>query len=134
MLVIVVVLGALAAMAMFGVSSMTDSNDKVAEIVGAGTTASSAPRGSGSGGSVVGATAACAASAAGAQAATSVYFVNSGGSYPVKWSDLTSANPSNFALPADVVINPANPAELDGNGWKLMMAGGGTSAPTFTCP
>ena len=132
---IVVVLGALAAMAMLGVSSLTDSNDKVAEIVGAGTTASSAPRGSGSGsaGNVVGATAACAASAAGAQAATSVYFVNSGGSYPVKWSDLTTANPSNFALPADVVINPANPAELDGNGWKLKMAGGGTSAPTFTC-
>jgi hypothetical protein len=59
-----------------------------------------------------------------------VYFANYGGKYPTNWSNLTTAN---FVLPAHVVVNPSNPAELDGKGWKLTMTGGGTTAPAFTC-
>ena len=76
------------------------------------------------------AAAACHAEAGAATSASSVYFATTGGKYPTKWPNLTKAS---FVLPAHVVVNPSNPAELDGNGWKLTMSGGGTTAPDFTC-
>ncbi|HTD49615.1 MAG TPA: hypothetical protein VK771_03385 [Acidimicrobiia bacterium] len=76
------------------------------------------------------AAAACHAEAGAATSASSVYFANNGGKYPTKWSNLTTAS---FALAAHVVINPRNPAELDGNGWKLTISGGGATAPSFAC-
>ena len=50
-----------------------------------------------------------------------------------KWSDLTAGSPPLFLLPTGVVIDPNNPDELDGQGWKLKMSGGGTTAPGFAC-
>ena len=76
------------------------------------------------------AAAACHAEVGAATSASSVYFANSGGQYPTKWSNLTTAS---FVLHAHVLVNPSNPAELDGNGWKLTMSGGGTTAPVFAC-
>ncbi len=136
-LMIIVVLGALAATAMLGVSTLTG-NDTVTDVLGTATTTTGTARTPNTGtrttntGSVIGATAACSASRSAAEAASTVYFV-SGGSYPLTWSDLTAANPPTFVLPADVVINPTNPTQLDGRGWRLIIAGGGASAPTFTC-
>ena len=77
--------------------------------------------------------ASCKASADAASSASTLYFANRGGTYPVKWSDMTSAQPPLFALATNVIINPANPTELEGRGWTMVMAGGGTRAPTFTC-
>ncbi len=81
-----------------------------------------------------GAAGACNAAAGGADAASTVYFVNGGGSaYPTKWSDLTGASPPLFVLPPGVVVNPGKPDELDGTGWRLVMSGDGTTPPHFAC-
>jgi hypothetical protein len=36
-------------------------------------------------------------------------------------------------LTGDDVVNTRIPTELDGRGWKLVLSGGGTTTPTFTC-
>ena len=136
LLVIVVVLGGLAAAAVVGVNSMTSDNATVV-----GTSPSTTAGGGGGAGSVglggivaAAAASACNAAAATATAASSAYFASSGaGAYPTKWSDLTASAPPIYALPAHVVIDPKNPAALDGNGWRLTMSGGGTTAPAFAC-
>jgi type II secretory pathway pseudopilin PulG len=76
---------------------------------------------------------ACNATADAARSANNLYFAAHGGSYPSRWSDLTASSPPLVSLPTGVKINPANPRELDGLGWKLTIAGGATSSPTFTC-
>ena len=38
-----------------------------------------------------------------------------------------------FSPATNVTINAANPNELDGQDWKLILKGGGATAPTFTC-
>jgi hypothetical protein len=136
LLMIVVVLGGLSALAVLGVSSLTSSTDTVATITGTtlgtapGTTVHGPTRNTGIGGVTAGP--ACAASADAARQASTVYFVSSG-AYPTKWSDLLTQNPPNFLLPAGVIVNPGNPAQLEGNGWTMDIAGAGTAAPTFTC-
>jgi len=125
----------LAAIAVVGVNSMTGSDSTTGSLI----TTTSAASDSGAGGKAgvglggvapVAAAAACHAAAGAATSASAVYFANSGGQYPTKWSNLTTAS---FVLPARVVVNPRNPSELDGNGWKLTMSGGGATAPTFAC-
>jgi len=77
---------------------------------------------------------ACSATADAARSAVTLYFATRGGSsYPVRWSDLTNSTPPIYKLSSNVVINVANPKELDGRGWKLLIVGGGGTAPTFTC-
>jgi len=144
LLMMVVILGGLTAAAIVGVSSMTGgggtgiiSNVTSSSRGAAGTTSTSgrggtAAVGVGSGGGVS-ARSACRASADAAGSASTLYFAGNGGVYPVKWADLTSAQPPFFTLATNVVINPANPTELEGRGWKIVMSGGGTRAPTFTC-
>jgi hypothetical protein len=139
LLLVVVVLGALTASVIVGVSTMTGSGIGSGVLSAATSTTrpsvvkkTNTTTGTGSrGGAIVGN--ACKASAAAADSASSLYFANSGGRYPVKWSDLTASTPPLYQLATNVVINVANPMELDGNGWRLTMAGGGTTAPTFTC-
>jgi hypothetical protein len=135
LLVLVAVLGGLAAIAVVGVNSMTGSDSTTGNSIT--TTSAASHRGAGGDASAglgsalpMAAAAACHAEAGAATSASSVYFANSGGQFPTKWSDLGTAS---FALPAHVVVNPSNPAELDGNGWKLTMSGGGTTAPAFAC-
>ena len=135
LLLLIVVLGGLAALAVVGVNSMTGSDSTSGNLM---TTPSAASLGDAGGGARVGlgsvaqmaADAACHAEAGIATSASSVYLANSGGKYPAKWSNLSTAS---FVLPAHVVINPSNPTELDGNGWELTMSGGGTTAPVFAC-
>lgn len=145
LLMMVVVLGALSAAAIVGVSSMTGGSSgtavisnvtdttraviRVTSTTGRGGTASV---GVGSGGGIS-ARSACNASADAASSASTLYFASSGGVYPAKWSDMTSAKPPLFALATNVIINPAVPTELEGRGWKMVMTGGGTRAPSFTC-
>jgi hypothetical protein len=138
-LMIVVVLGALTAGALLGVSSLNSSNNAITGYNGPSGAGSTGSRGTtvpnGGIGAEVGiaAGAACTASAEAARFASTSYFVGSNGQYPVKWADLIGTNPPLYKPIAKVVINAANPAELDGAGWKLTMTGGGTTAPTFTC-
>jgi hypothetical protein len=138
-LMIVLVLGGLAATAVVGVSSLTGSDNSVVSGMtgtGHGVTGSTGTRGRKGGiGAEVGiaAGAACTASADVARSASTSYFVSSGGQYPAKWADLTASNPPLYTPAANVIINAGNPAELDGSGWKLTMTGGGTTEPTFTC-
>lgn len=133
---VVVVLGALTATAVVGVSTLTgDDNTKVLSAnrnVNSGSRASSARTTSSTGGGNGIARNACRASADAAGSASTLYFA-SRGSYPVKWSDLTASNPPMYKLATNVVVNAGNPTELDGDGWKLTMAGGGVREPTFTC-
>jgi hypothetical protein len=142
LLLIVLVLGGLTATAIVGVNSLTGSSkDSMGTIastvptartsVNTATTAHSVGGGIGAGLGAA-AVAACNASASAANAASAVYYANST-SYPTKWSDLTTGNPSPFALTTTDVVNARIPTELDGRGWKMVMSGGGTTVPTFTC-
>jgi hypothetical protein len=76
---------------------------------------------------------ACNATADAARSATNLYYATHGSSYPSRWSDLTASASPLVALPHGVTINPANPRELEGPGWKLTLSRGATSAPTFSC-
>jgi len=137
LLMVIVVLGALTATAIVGVSSLTGSSGNI----GTGISGSTGTKNTGStaSGSNIGAgisstaISACAASADAARSASTLYFVNSGGTYPVTWSDMTTSSPPIYKLATNVVINAGNPRELDGRGWKLIVSGGGASEPTFTC-
>ncbi len=62
-----------------------------------------------------------------------MFYLNGSGAYPAKWLDMTAATPPSFTLPTGVIINPADPAQLEGKGWTLTMTGGGSTDPTFTC-
>jgi hypothetical protein len=141
LLMMVVVLGAMGATAVIGVSSLTGGGgggvgaggaasqiaaEKAAAAIAGG--AKVAP-----GGITAGVNSACRATADAAQAASAVAFANGGGTFPAKWSDLTAGNPPVYALPQLAVVNGGNPKELDGRGWKLLMSGGGATRPTFTC-
>jgi hypothetical protein len=142
LLMTVVILGALMAAAIVGVSSMTGGSNGSSVLSAVTSTTRGGDRGASSGGSGtnvssgggISASSACKASADAAKAGSALYFASSeGASFPVKWSDMTSAKPPLFTLAPNVVINPSNPTELEGPGWKMVMAGGGTRAPTFTC-
>jgi hypothetical protein len=144
LLMVVVVLGTLAATATVGVSTLTDNSNgsgrngrgsPPTDAVAAGgaasraTTARAAP-----GATSASARSSCSAAADAARSGSTLYFADSGGtSYPVKWSDLTASNPPVYMPATSVVVNRGNPKELDGRGWKLIVSGGGASAPTFTC-
>jgi hypothetical protein len=137
LLVIIVVLGGLAATAVIGANALSKSDNASVGPgrTGAGGRTNSGEARVGSGAGVAAAAAAaCNAAAAAATTAGSVYFANSGGrAYPTRWSDLTASSPTAFALPARVLIDPKNPEALDGNGWTLLMSGGGATAPSFGC-
>jgi hypothetical protein len=132
---IVVVLGGLTAVALLGVSSLTDSTKTIGTITAPGTTLRTGSPGHpvtgnpGIGG--IGVTTSCTASADAARAASGVYYATSGGTYPTRWSDLTPADAPMLVLPKDVVAT--SPVQLSGRGWKLVISGGGTVEPTFTC-
>ena len=76
---------------------------------------------------------ACVASAGAAKTASAVYFANTHGTYPTRWSDMTTASPPLYGLANGVTINRHRRKELDGDGWKLTMRGGGATEPTFSC-
>jgi len=136
LLLIVVVLGALTATAVVAVSTLNSNDNKsvISQTIGPGTVGTGRAGGSGAGNTNrVSTENACRASADAARSASAVYFADNGGSYPAQWSDLTASNPPMFALAANVAINATNPKELDGRGWKLTLAGGGTSEAVFTC-
>jgi hypothetical protein len=144
LLMMIVVLGALGATAIVGVSSLTDDGTTRVLSTGPSTPADAAralqAKGASTGAVAPGGASSssvrrlCMASADAARAASAIYFANSGvASYPVKWSDLTTSNPALYKPTTNVVINGANPKELDGRGWKLVVSGGGATAPTFTC-
>jgi len=76
---------------------------------------------------------ACNATADAARSASNLYFASNGGSYPSRWSELTNSSPPLVALSIGVTIDRANPRQLDGPGWKLVISGGGTSVPMFAC-
>jgi hypothetical protein len=77
--------------------------------------------------------AACQATADAARTASNIYFADHGGRYPLEWADLTAAGPQIYKLPARVRISAANPKELEGPGWTLLMSGGGSAASSFAC-
>ena len=75
---------------------------------------------------------ACAASTDAAITSSSIFFTNKG-TYPTRWSEMTTTDPPVFVLHENVTINPTKPKELDGKGWTLTIAGGGATPPTFGC-
>lgn len=143
LLMVILVLGALTATAVVGVSTLNDNGNGSgrAKGVAAGTAAAAAEAaaagvaGAAPGaGSNAGALSSCRLSAAAARSASALYFTNNGGrSYPVTWSDMTTSKSAIYALAPNVVINRVNAKELDGRGWKLTMSGGGATPATFTC-
>jgi hypothetical protein len=73
----------------------------------------------------------CAASKDAAKASSAVFFANSQTSqYPTTFNDLTHGTPRLWVQPVGVTV--ANDT-MTGDGWTLTMAGGGATAPTFTC-
>ena len=131
LLLVIVVLGRLMATAIVGLQTTTEGSrpgtatgDIFGRMSGSGTgNISGIPTGN-----------ACKALADAARSASTLYFANAGGrSYPVKWSDMTTSTPPAYKLASNVVINGANPKELDGRGWRLIVSGGGANSPTFTC-
>jgi len=66
-----------------------------------------------------------------AKAASAVFYANNS-KYPTAWHDLLNSNPTLLELPAGVRV--ADDYLVSQDGWRLTMAGGGTTAPpTFTC-
>ena len=119
-LAIVLILGALGAAAVLGVSSMSGSSDN--ENTRSRTAIDA---------SVV---RACQVSADAARTAATLYFTQSGGKYPTTWTEFTAAPSPAFSLPSNAVINRANPKELDStDGWKLIISNGGAHPAQFTC-
>jgi prepilin-type N-terminal cleavage/methylation domain-containing protein len=104
LLVAIVVAGVLSAVAVVGVAGLTNR----------------------------GGVSACAASADAARTASGMYYSNMG-TFPTRWSDMTTASPPVYELANGVTINRRRRRELDGQGWELTMTGGGTTNPTFTC-
>ena len=132
LLMIIVTLGLFSAGAIVGLSTMTGPNNNEIAASG-GTNPGAGGRGSRS---VIGESSllACRANADAAVSASTYYFTSNGSTlYPRTWSDLTTSTPPVFELPSSVVINGANPQELDGPGWKLIMSGGGPNPTTFAC-
>jgi prepilin-type N-terminal cleavage/methylation domain-containing protein len=78
-------------------------------------------------------TSVCTTSAQAATIASVAYYSDTHGIYPTRWSNLTTASPPVFLLAHGVTINTGVPTELDGDGWKLVMTGGGTTEPNFAC-
>src|SRR5262245_21843323 len=74
----------------------------------------------------------CQATADAAKAASNLYFANRQ-TYRSVWSDLTTAKPPMVQLPRGVAINARNAKELDGPAWNLVLTGGDTGSPSFTC-
>jgi prepilin-type N-terminal cleavage/methylation domain-containing protein len=101
-LVAIVVVGILAAVAVVGIAGVTNS----------------------------GRTTACAASADAARTASVAYYTNTRGTFPTRWSNMTTAVPPVYELANGVTINRRRRRELDGQGWKLTMTGGGTTENT----
>ena len=110
---IVLVLGLLSAAAIVGVKSLTDSSNAIGAIVTTTITPTGAVPAGGTagtgGGEIAGAGAAaaavaCSAAADAARSASNLFFVNSGDSYPVKWSDLTASTPPIFVLSGHDVV------------------------------
>jgi hypothetical protein len=139
-LVLIVVLGGLAASAVVGVNAMTGSDSATTGLTTTLTTTTTRGRGGGGpaqvglgGPAAQAAAATCRINATAATTASAAYFAGNGGAYPTKWSDMTAPPSPTFALGGHVVINARNPEELDGIGWKLLMSGGGPSAPDFVC-
>jgi hypothetical protein len=135
-LVVVVVLGGLAAVSVIGVNAMSGSDDA---IVGSTIPVTTGSARDGTGGTGLGgvvapaATAACTINADAAKAASAAYSASNGGTYPTTWSELTAPPSPVFELPDGVAIEPDDPAVLDAQTWQLRMAGGGTAANTFAC-
>ena len=144
LLMVIVVLGALSATAVVGVSTLNGNGNgsgrakavaaeaaaAAAEAAAAAGVAGAAPGAASS----ISALSSCRLSAVAARSASALYFTNNGGrSYPVTWSDMTTSKSAIYALAPNVVINRVNAKELDGRGWKLTMSGGGASPTTFTC-
>ena len=128
LLMMVVVLGGLAALAVVGVSNLGDNSDAAAVLAPATTvvrTGAPVDRGPGRG-------VACVASADAARTAAAMFYVTAG-AYPTRWSDLTAGSEPALKLPAGVTVNGADPKQLDGFGWKMLITGDGGVSPTFAC-
>jgi hypothetical protein len=136
-LLVVVILGALSATAIVGLRSTPGSGGTNGGVLANATAAGNvANRISGSASPGVEALrpgVACNATADAARSASNVYVTNSGGKYPMTWSDLTSGRPPIYTLPTNVTINATNAKDLDGPGWKLVMSGGGSVSANFVC-
>ena len=104
LLVAIVVVGILTAVAIVGISSLT--ND--------------------------GADSACSASADAARAASVVHFTNAHGTYPASLSDLTTSSPQEWTPPAGVTVADGA-MSITTNGWTLTMTDHAGAAPTFGC-
>ena len=131
LLTVVVVLGILTGTAIVGVSTMSKSSGvrSVSRTTGA-VTGSSAH----TAGSAPSAGSACRATADAARSASALYFLNNGAGFVSgEILDMTTSTPPIYTLATNVFIDAGNPTELDGNGWRLVMSGGGVTAPTFTC-
>jgi general secretion pathway protein G len=104
-LIAIVVVGILAAVVVIGISSLTDKGNKTA----------------------------CTASRDAAIAGATVYYANNA-AYPTTLLEMTGHTPPELTLPTGVAIKDAGTDKVVGNGtWTLTIAGGGATAPTFTC-
>jgi hypothetical protein len=136
LLLVVVTLGILMAGAIVGLHSMTNTTSgagPAANAAAAANLANGMSRGDSPNIAGVHSGVACTATANAARSASTLYFTNTSGKYPARWSDLTTSSPRVFRLPNNAAVNGVNARELDGPGWKLLMSGGGTTAPTFAC-
>lgn len=103
LLIAIVVVGVLTAVAIVGIGSLTDRGEK----------------------------ATCAASADSAKAASIVHYANTSGTYPSDLEDMVTAD--EWELPSGVAAPGPGVLTVTFNNQTLTMAGGGATAPTFTC-
>jgi type IV pilus assembly protein PilE len=89
-----------------------------------------------------GSSSACSATLDSSKAASSVYFAANNNTYPINFTQLTTATgsgatlvPAALTLPSNVAIGASPFTTLtSGTSWTLTMTpGSGTTAPTFVC-
>ena len=103
LLIAIVVVGVLTAVAIVGIGGLVDN----------------------------GKTAACQSTADASKAASAVFYANSTTNvFPTTFTAMQGP-PVVLDIPSSVTVTTST--ELTGKNWKLDMAGGGTTAPTFTC-
>ncbi len=75
---------------------------------------------------------ACLVSQAAADRAAITYFASTGGAthWPETFDDLTGGTTRFLVLPSG---STRSAHEVSGNDWRLLMQGGGSTQPTFTC-
>jgi type IV pilus assembly protein PilA len=106
LLIAIVVVGILAAVAIVGIGGLTSTGEESA----------------------------CEASADAAKAAAAAFYANNNNTWPATIQALATATPDVYEQPAGATYAGSDPSTMTVGNWTLQQAGGGGTAPVYSCP